>query len=88
MKIQFSTKSVTTANSIKLPKLEINKFDGEPTNWRSFIDSFEATIDNNDTLANVEKLTYLINYLVGEASSTISGLKLSSENYEVALKFT
>ena len=81
----ISTKSVTTANSIKLPKLEINKFDGEPTNWRSFIDSFEATIDNNDTLANVEKMNYLINYLVGEASSTISGLKLSSENYEVAL---
>ncbi|XP_057298583.1 uncharacterized protein LOC130629417 [Hydractinia symbiolongicarpus] len=80
-----STRSVSASSSIKLPKIEIKKFDGDPTNWFSFIDSFEAAVDKNDHLSNVEKMNYLLGFVVKDAASTISGLKLSNDNYEIAL---
>ena len=80
-----SQSSSSRGNSVKLPKMVIKKFDGDPTNWSTFIDMFEATIDENTSLSNVEKMTYLVSYLVKDAANTVSGLKLSHDNYEVAL---
>ena len=71
--------------SIKLPKLKIKPFSGDPTEWTSFIDSFEAAVDSNDNLANIEKMNYLRNYLIGDAEAVIKGLKLTNSNYEIGL---
>ena len=37
---------------IKLPKLELNEFNGDITKWCAFLDMFEAAIHNNPSLAN------------------------------------
>ena len=38
-----------TVNTVNLPKLEISKYNGDPTKWQSFFDSFQATVGNQQT---------------------------------------
>ena len=42
-----SSKGGDKSQSVKLPQLDIKKFDGDATEWQSFIDSFEAMINAN-----------------------------------------
>ena len=57
------TRSKQPIETIKLPKLEIEKFGGDPTTWQQFYDSFTA-IHNSVSLTNVEKFNYLRSWLV------------------------
>ena len=72
--------------NIKLPKLELKKFNGDPLKWRIFADTFESAIHKNSNISNVEKMNYLVNLLTGTAEETIKGLSLTNNNYEVALQ--
>ena len=38
--------------TVKLPELNIPTFDGEPTNWKSYWQQFEATIRNSTKLTD------------------------------------
>ena len=71
---------------MKLPKLEMKKFSGDPKEYRTFRDAFEVSINNDRGLSGVEKFTYPQTCLTGEASRSIKGLALSNENYEQALE--
>ena len=77
-------KEVETYPNVKLPKLEIKPFDGQPENWHEFWDSFNCTIHQSD-ISNVQKMTYLKNVVIGSAAATIAGFKLSNENYTQAV---
>lgn len=66
--------------SIRLPKLEATKFNGDPKNWPRFWEFFESTI-HNSSLSEVEKLTYLIGLLEGDAKTLASGYNLTAANY-------
>ena len=72
-------------NNVKLPKLEITKFDGDAIKWKSFADSFHAAIDSCTQLSDVEKFNYLRSFLVGDALHAIDGLSLTNENYKEAM---
>ena len=78
----------TTSNkekhNVRLPKMEIQRFSGDPIKWRTFYDCFDAIIHNVKTLSNIEKFTYLRGYLEGEALHAISGISLTNSNYEKA----
>ena len=39
--------------NIKLPKLELKKFNGDPLKWRTFADTFESAIHKNSNISNV-----------------------------------
>ena len=69
---------------IPLPELEIPIFDGKKINWREFWDIFQTTIDQNKQLSDTEKFCYLKSRVDGDAKEAISGLLLSTENYEIA----
>lgn len=69
-----------TAN---LPKLTLGKFFGEPMEYRTFFEQFDAAVGETD-LPKVEKFTYLKSLLGGEASRSISGMAVSGDNYESA----
>ena len=71
--------------SVKLPKIELPSYSGDKLSWLSFWDVFESTIHTNNNLVDVNKFSYLISCLSGEALSCIAGLKLTSANYEVAV---
>ncbi|GBM20678.1 hypothetical protein AVEN_150654-1 [Araneus ventricosus] len=72
--------------NVKLPKLTIEKFTGNPQEWTEFWNSFETTIHENNVLSKVEKFSYLKMYLSGKALNVVSGFELSSENYDNCIK--
>ena len=43
----------------RLPKLEEKKFSGRIQEWQQFWDTFESTIDKNESLTAVDKFAYL-----------------------------
>ena len=68
-------------STTRLPKLDIPVFTGEPLEWQSFWDCFEAAIDTNPSLTGVQKLSYLRTQLRGEATRAIAGFPLTNLNY-------
>ena len=74
------------AKTVKLPKLHLQKFSGCPSEFRTFWDSFQAAVDSNTDINDVEKMNYLRGLLNGPAAAIIAGLALSSANYTVAVK--
>ena len=71
--------------TVKLPKLDPKKFDGNILKWTEFWVVFEATIHNNKGLHAVDKFNCLKSQLYGNASEVISGLELTKDNYYVAI---
>ena len=61
------------------------KFSGEPTAWREFYETFDATVNRSRNISAVEKFSYLKGYVCGAAEKSIEGLTLTGENYEEAL---
>ena len=70
----------------KLPKLKIQKIDGEIINWQTFWDQLESSIDSRENITDIDKFVYLRNLLCDSARETISGLTLTSENYKNAVQ--
>ena len=52
-----SKKSSQAQNFTKLPQIQIKKFNGDPLNWNTFIETFNAAVDNNENLSDVQKMT-------------------------------
>ena len=73
-----------TDSFVKLPKLDIAKFHGDPKDFKRFKDSFDVAIGNNSNVSNVQKLNYLKGFLANDAEKAIRGLPLTEENYENA----
>ena len=71
--------------AVKLPKLEIKKFSGNPSQWRSFWDSFQAAVGKHPHIEDVQKFNFLKGLVEGRAAAAISGLELSSGNYNQAV---
>ena len=93
-KLQYETKKIETENineikqrqlTVKLPKLDLKKFDGNILKWTEFWDAFEATIHKNESLHEVDKFNYLKSQLQGQAIELLSGLELTKDNYEIAV---
>ena len=70
---------------VKLPKLNLQSFNGDILEFQEFWDSFDSAINSNVMLKNVDKLTYFLNSLQGDAKNVIDGLALTNENYDVAI---
>ena len=70
---------------VKLPKLVLKKFGGDPTDWTTFWDSFESAVHMNPDLTGMDKFNYLHSLLERTAAEAISGLKVTAANYEEAI---
>jgi hypothetical protein len=68
---------------VKLPKLELPKFDGTITDWQTFWDKFVALVDQS-SLPVISKFSYLQSLVTGEAKAVIQGLAVTEKNYNVA----
>ena len=77
------TKRVNTAN---LPKLEISKFNGDPTKEQLLFDSFQAAVGKSTNLTGAEKFNYLRCFLEGDALHAIARFSLINGNYQEALE--
>ena len=79
-----SENSISKFN-VKLPKLEIEPFDGDPLKFNQFFENFETSINTNDSLSQTEKFLYLRTLLKGPAQKCIEGLTVTESNYEKAV---
>ena len=82
---QNSGQCATHKSNIKLPTLELMKFDGNLLKWQEFWDSFDTTVNRNPSLEDIDKLNYLRTQLRGEAKDVIAGLEVTSTSYIVAV---
>ena len=71
---------------VKLPKLNIKKFDGDFTQWNSFWDIYEASVHRRTDIEGVEKFTYLKGLLEGDALKLVEGFNLEARYYDEAVK--
>ena len=74
------------AARIKLPKLEIKKFNGKLQEWSEFWDSFNSAIHSEQGLAKVDKFKYLRGFLEEPVRRVIAGLAMTEENYDAAVE--
>ena len=77
---------VNSQQKVILPKLELKPFDCDKIDWKPFWDQFNASIHSNNLISKIEKFSYLKTFLNESASSCISGLTLTTENYDKAVK--
>ncbi|XP_062708516.1 uncharacterized protein LOC134288257 [Aedes albopictus] len=70
--------------AVRLPTLELPTFGGYYMDWPGFRDAFQALIDRNMQLSNVQKLLYLKSTLKGEAASVLDAMDITDVNYQVA----
>lgn len=78
-----SCRRQSTISQVKLPKLQIPKFDGYIENWQTFKDSYVPLIHSNVSLSDTEKFHYLLSCLSGSALSLAKGIPITSSNYSV-----
>lgn len=71
---------------VNLPKLNIEKFDGNPEHWQEFYSQFKSAIHCNDEMSKVDKFTYLKTLLKSSAQTAIQGLPITEENYDTAVQ--
>lgn len=76
--------STSGEHSLKLPKLELAKFNGEILKFYSFWEQFEACIDSQEGVPNITKFNYLLSLLKGDAKRVLDGLSVTGANYETA----
>ncbi|XP_039307877.1 uncharacterized protein LOC120358265 [Solenopsis invicta] len=65
----------------RLPRIDLPKFNGTPTDWLPFKDLFHSLVIQNPTLSYVEKLQYLKSSLTGTASSLLKNTTLTADNF-------
>ena len=70
---------------VKLPKLSLPTFSGDPIAWTTFWESFSSAIHQNADLSDIEKFQYLQSLLQKSAADTIRGLPLTGVNYKEAV---
>ena len=75
----------TKRKQVRLPKLELPTFHGDPVNWPPFWDAFDAAVNKDEDLTDGQKFQYLRYYLSGEAKAALSGLLITDANYKEAV---
>ena len=63
----------------------IPEFDGEPTHWHSFWDSFSALIDSRTDISNVAKFNKLKSHLRGRALQAVASFPITDDCYKDAI---
>ena len=77
---------MVTEAKIKLPKITLPRFSGDPVNWLPFWDAYNSAIHSNSSLTDIDKFNYLRSLLDKTAYNAIAGLALSSDNYLHAIE--
>ncbi|KRY86785.1 hypothetical protein T4D_5952 [Trichinella pseudospiralis] len=79
-------KTAEVEPNVRLPRLEVPKFDCDVTRFHEFWDQFETSVHRQHGASGATKLAYLRGCLTGAALDTIEGLSASNKGYELALQ--
>ncbi|XP_060531489.1 uncharacterized protein LOC132705075 [Cylas formicarius] len=69
---------------LNLPKPELPTFSGEVTEFRSFLDQFDARVHTVPHLKAIDKFNLLVSCLKGVARDAIDHLDITADNYTIA----
>ncbi|XP_058816226.1 uncharacterized protein LOC131679507 [Topomyia yanbarensis] len=69
---------------LRLPKIDLPKFDGDFSRWMAFRDSFQSMIHVNAEIPAVAKLQYLLQSLEGEVKKPFESTDIVADNYAVS----
>lgn len=69
---------------MKLPTIELPKFDGNYDAWLEFRDTFKSMIHDNDSFPDIKKFHYMRASLVGSASQVTKSVEFTADGYQVA----
>ena len=79
-----SKPTVPEKYEIKLRRIEIPPFYGDPLKWASFHDLFRRVIHDNSRMNKIIKMHQLKTTVLGNAGRLINHLETTGENYEDA----
>ena len=71
---------------VKLRKIDLPTFDGDVFSWQSYYQSIKVSVVDNPSLADVQKLEYLMRSLKGSAAEAVKGFAVIQENYQPVLE--
>ena len=77
--------SVDLKCSIKLPPLKLQNFDGNPKHYHEWINNFFSTVQNNISITDTHRITYLQNSVSGKAKDLIHAYSCDPSYYNTAL---
>ncbi|XP_063370454.1 uncharacterized protein LOC134658404 [Cydia amplana] len=80
----LNSQEIKNTTTVKLPKLELMKFNGDILKWTEFWDRFRANV-HSQNLKDSEKLAYLLSLVQEDARDAIQGLAITNSNYQVAV---
>ena len=83
--VSFSGSSSTKKAKAKLPKLDLQTFNGKPQDWPEFGDTFSSIIEQDEDLPDAVKFQYLKKSLLEPAKSDISRFKITVTNYKAVV---
>jgi hypothetical protein len=70
---------------VRLPKLTFPECSGDPLKWQPFWQCFSTAVDRQQ-IANVTKLTYLVQSLKDSAARAVEGYAVISDNYPIVVE--
>ncbi|XP_055604816.1 uncharacterized protein LOC129753047 [Uranotaenia lowii] len=73
--------SVPPSFHLRLPKIDLPKFNGDFSRWLSFRDTFSSMVHSNSDIPTVAKLQYLLQCLEGEARKPFESVDVEANNY-------
>ncbi|XP_045463718.1 uncharacterized protein LOC123673282 [Harmonia axyridis] len=82
-----STASVVSNHpmtNVKLPDIKLIEFNGSYDKWTQFQETFDAFINQNKMLTDIQRFFYLQSSLKGEAAQIIASLNATEANYKIA----
>ena len=82
--LQAQQQSVTS--SINLPETQLKSFSGDPLRWHDWFSFFKATIHDNVTLRDAQRMTYLQSALTDRAKDSFIGYSYNREFYNEAMQ--
>ena len=71
---------------VKLPKINLPTFDGNVLSWQPYYQSIKVLVVDNPSLADVQKLEYLMRLLKGSAAEAVKGFAVVQGNYKPVLE--
>ncbi|XP_062704693.1 uncharacterized protein LOC115265150 [Aedes albopictus] len=66
---------------LRLPQIDLPRFNGDFSRWLSFRDTFSSMVHSNADIPTVAKLQYLLQSLEGEAKKPFESVEIEADNY-------
>ena len=73
-----------SAKTVRLPKMDLPKFNGDVLKFMPFWQQYVACVDSVEDLPDISKFNYLVSSLKGDAKGILEGLPITTENYAQA----